>query len=333
MDYLKPDIDRLLAAYARKKHDRVPNFEVSIDPEALQRIMGWDAAMEVVRSDMMDPASQVLLARKACQDAILCNVQYWPGAMGSIVSRDDLERLPDPDPAALRRKGREHLDAAAGTGIGVGLMMAGPHFTAYCTIGPHWMESFMYAYYDDPGLITDTMDRQLEGQLRVVEALEGMPFSFVEIADDLADNRGLMLSRDFFDEIWYPRMERLVREIRGRLNVPVQFHCCGNLRDVLPYAVRLGVDAITPIQANCNDIYKIKKEYGDRLCLAGNMAIDGVLAYGTPEEVAADTKAHIDGLSGDGGYVCASSHSICNSIPADNYFAMIRTAQTYGIFR
>jgi len=112
----------------------------------------------------------------------------------------------------------------------------------------------------------------------------------------------------------------------------IQFHCCGNLHEVLPYLVELGVDAVTPVQANCNDIYAIKRAVGDKLCISGNMAIDGVLAFGTPQEVKEDTKAHIDGLAYDGGYICASSHSICDAIPPDNYFAMIETAQTYGVY-
>lgn len=154
----------------------------------------------------------------------------------------------------------------------------------------------------------------------------------IQSRDDIADNRGLMVMKEFFNEIWYPRIKTIVQAVRTHIKAPIQFHCCGNLHDVLPYLVELGVDAVTPVQANCNDIYAIKRAVGDKLCISGNMAIDGVLAFGTPQEVKEDTKAHIDGLAYDGGYICASSHSICDAIPPDNYFAMIETAQTYGVY-
>ena len=87
-----------------------------------------------------------------------------------------------------------------------------------------------------------------------------------------------------------------------------------------------------PIQASCNDIYAIKRDWGDCLCLFGNMNIEGVLFTGTPEEVAEDTKEHIDRLSSDGGYVVQSSHSIVDAIPTKNYLAMIEATIRYGIF-
>jgi len=83
-------------------------------------------------------------------------------------------------------------------------------------------------------------------------------------------------------------------------------------RRVLPLFVEWGIDALNPIQPSCNNIYSIQKQYGRELCLVGNMCIEG--------------------LAG-GGYVVASSHSIIDSIPLENYYAMTETAREYGVFR
>jgi len=40
MDTEEPNIDRLLAAFALKKYDRVPNFETSIKSPTLEYVMG-----------------------------------------------------------------------------------------------------------------------------------------------------------------------------------------------------------------------------------------------------------------------------------------------------
>jgi uroporphyrinogen decarboxylase len=69
------------------------------------------------------------------------------------------------------------------------------------------------------------------------------------------------------------------------------------------------------------DIYGIKKQYGDRLALCGNIDIDGVLLKGTPEEVAADVKEHVDRLAQGGGYIAASSHNLHQLLPIENIYA------------
>ena len=46
----------------------------------------------------------------------------------------------------------------------------------------------------------------------------------------------------------------------------------------------------------------------------------------------ADTREHMAGLSYNGGYVTASSYTIVDAIPTENYPAMINTAVEYGSF-
>ena len=106
-------------------------------------------------------------------------------------------------------------------------------------------------------------------------------------------------------------------------------HCCANVTDLIPIIINMGIKAIHPVQPNCNDIYALKKEYGNKMSFVGNMDLAGVLSFGTPEEVVEDTKKHIDKLAPGGGYVVASSHSITDDVPPENYIAMIETAQTY----
>jgi uroporphyrinogen decarboxylase len=73
------------------------------------------------------------------------------------------------------------------------------------------------------------------------------------------------------------------------------------------------------------DIYEVKKRWGDKLALFGNIDIGGVLGAGTPAEVAADTLRHLQALSVGGGYVCGCSHDIDDNIPIENLRAMMDT--------
>ena len=196
-------------------------------------------------------------------------------------------------------------------------------------IGPTPIQDFMYKLYDDMEFVERVMEIQNRHQMRIIEAVLDLPISFFLVADDLCGASGFFCPPEIMDRIWAHRAERLVKLIKQK-NIPIMWHCCGKVDQVIPYLVKWGVDCIEPIQASCNDIYGIKEEWGDRIALKGNMNIEGVLAYGTPEKVQADTIEHIKRLSCNGGYIAASSHSIVDAVPLENYRAMLDAVLQYG---
>ena len=327
------DFARLLSAHTKKKHDRVPNFEICFDPLILSKIMGWSAE-NLKRSDMLSPEEQVALAKKTCQDAIICNAQYWPAGPGEICSAEMMENIAchEPDYAKLRQQALACKDAVAHTNLGVGAMLTGSFSTTYWAFGPIPIQSFMYMLHDDIELVKYAMDLQTQRQIEIIKALENTGIGFVEIADDLCDNKGFFVRPDLLEEIWLDNTQKLVQAVKNYLRVPIQFHCCGKIDKLIPYLLNMNIDSLAPIQTNVNDIFQLKKDYNDRLTLVGNLSIDGVLAFGTPDDVVLQTRKLIEIVGKDGGYIVASSHSIVDAIPPENYFAMMETAVTHGIF-
>jgi len=66
-----------------------------------------------------------------------------------------------------------------------------------------------------------------------------------------------------------------------------------------------------------------------KLTLIGNIDVD-LLSRGTSEEVAALTKKRLDELKSGGGYMSASSNSVCDYVKPENYLAMFNTNAKYG---
>ena len=332
-----PDINRLLAALQIRKHDRVPHFEF-VDPGNVSAIMGRPFDK---RNDQLNSKDAVVFAEKTYQDQILALLQFWPGEeKGALCGWDDMHRIKWVDSEyrlSSKRKAEIHdfiksrFDAIEGTNLGVGLGIAGPMFSVYESLGPIPIQSFMLLIHDDIEFVKRIMDIQVEVQIAILEEVRKYPFAFLEIADDLCDNRGFMVHPDFMHEVWYPRASKTVAAAKA-FGIPVTWHCCGKLDNVLPLLAEWGINGISPIQASCNDIYQIKKDWGEKLCLLGNMNIEGVLFNGSVDEVVADTKEHIKRLSYNGGYVVQSSHSIVDAIPTENYIAMIQTTLEEGTF-
>jgi len=89
------------------------------------------------------------------------------------------------------------------------------------------------------------------------------------------------------------------------------------------------VDALHPIDPIAMDIYALKPQVADRLCIIGNSDVD-LLLRGTSAEVAADTREHLRRLGPGGGYVMGSGNSIPRAVSPENYRALLETTLEYG---
>lgn len=367
MDLREPDIGRLLQAFALGIPDRVPMLELLVNTPTLEHAVGRkltgiltgtyatsEGGANAAASDgtghsqpqlyaQQDPALSTLnispedyvdFCKRASFDAMVVQIQ-WTGlpdfmsSRGQIENWGDLDRMsPPPDMGFIRQHLQRYIDAASGSGIGVAVFGASCFQRTYEAIG---FENFCLQLYDDPAFVTHVMDIFTDYSVAVAEVASQMDIAFYWYPDDIADNRGLLVHPKVFEELWLPRVERILTPYRAA-RLPVAYHCDGNLTGVMPLALRLGFNAIQPVQANCNDIYQMKRDFGDRICLMGNVDAGGVLTFGSREEVIADTIAHLRGLAPGGGYVLGSSHSITPAVKPENFMAMVETVVTSGIY-
>lgn len=77
------------------------------------------------------------------------------------------------------------------------------------------------------------------------------------------------------------------------------------------------------------DIKEVKKRYGDKLCLIGNIDVD-LLSRGTEEEVRKVVLNNIESAGMNGGYCAGSGNSIPEYVKFENYLAMIMTVKEFN---
>ena len=83
----------------------------------------------------------------------------------------------------------------------------------------------------------------------------------------MAYGSGPYISPRLFKELILPRFRRLAEKMKK----PWIFHSDGNLYPVLADLLDLGIKVLHPIQPGPMDIFQLKKDIGDRVCLAGNV--------------------------------------------------------------
>jgi uroporphyrinogen decarboxylase len=205
--------------------------------------------------------------------------------------------------------------------------VAGPLTTAWLLLG---YETISLSLYDDPDLVTDVFKISneffKEAARRSVEA--GVDALWV--SEDLGDSRRGFFRLSHYRQYMLPYFAELVAYIAG-LGVPVLLHSCGHIRDYLPDLVQTKITAIHPLQRTAGmDLSSVKQQYGERLCIIGNIDSSIVLPFGTPEQVADQVKEAIRIAAPGGGYVLASDHSLHDGIPLENILILFRTGAAYS---
>jgi 5-methyltetrahydrofolate--homocysteine methyltransferase len=357
----EPDIQRLLAAFKRKKVDRVPNFEVLIEDQHVQQLLGrhagntlsygGDPAKGVSEGEgarPMMPADYIALCRLIGQDAIIVESIWTPfkkrnpdGSTGgmiadrSIKTRGDWrEKVVIPGEAEIEEKMafvREYRQAIdkSGTRIGFCVLMAASFQMLYeFVIG---LEDTMKLVYADRDFVEEMLEASTDYWVRFAKAAVAGGVDFIWTADDVAFKTGLFLPPGLMREMWLPRLKR-IHEPALSAGKPVMFHSDGNIDELVPMLLEAGVDCLNPMDPYGVDYRSFKKKWGNLACLSGNIDIEFPLAHGTPEQVDQDVKKHMEVLKPGGGYVCGSSHSIVNYIPHENFIAMLNAIHKYGLY-
>ena len=145
------------------------------------------------------------------------------------------------------------------------------------------------------------------------------------IADDIAFNSGLFLPPHIMDELAWPIYKQMIAEIKAHKDVPIFLHTDGDIRKALVNIVDCGFDGLQSLQPSAGmDIAEVKREFGDKLCLMGNMDLDHLMTFGTPEQVAKQAQWLCDNIGADGGFILSTCNILTNSIPAANARAMYR---------
>ena len=357
----KPDIQRLLAAFKRKKVDRVPNFEVLVEDQHVQKLLGrfggntlsfgGDPAKGVSEGEGARPMKAqdyIDLCNIVGQDCMIVEAIWTPfkkrkpdGSVGGLVAdrsvknRADFEKnvvLPDDADIEAKmvfvREYRQALDRS-GTKIGFCVLFGAYFQTLYeFVIG---LEDTMKLVSEDREFIDHLLDISATWCSKFCAAAVKNGVDFVWVADDVAFKTGLFIPPALMREMWMPRLQRITQPALAA-GKPVMFHSDGNVDELVPMLLEAGVDCLNPLDPYGVDYREIKRKFGDKLCLSGNIDIEFPLAHGTPADVDADVKAHMEALKPGGGYVCGSSHSIVNYIPHENYIAMLNAIHKYGAY-
>jgi hypothetical protein len=195
-----------------------------------------------------------------------------------------------------------------------------------------WAETFLIGLLKTPDLIHRYLDARLKRTLLHTEVMLQRGVDGMWGGYDWASNRGPVFSPRHFRQFVFPRLKQIV-DLCHRYGAPFIKHTDGNVNSLLDDLVATGVDAFQAIEPRAGmDIAQLKRDYGEKLVLIGNVDCSTVLVNGPEEAVRAQTEAVIRAVAPGGGFLLSSSNSIHPGVMPEYYFAMLDTAHQVGVY-
>jgi uroporphyrinogen decarboxylase len=146
-------------------------------------------------------------------------------------------------------------------------------------------------------LVGDVFRRVAEIQFSALDRILSKDYvGAVWAIDDLAFGSGPMISPVAYREHVFPWYREMARRCHAKDRIYIM-HSDGDLTKLMPDLIDVGIDLLQPIDPSCMDIVKTKQEFGDRICLAGNVPNE-LLRSGTPQEVQDYTKNLLPNTAG-----------------------------------
>jgi uroporphyrinogen decarboxylase len=351
---IKPDFNRFLAAVRHQETDRVPLGEILIDYTIQSQFLGRtvtadDLAGQVefwskagydyipITVSMMSPGkvteeskiTRVLKEMVLRDNPGVTDPKAWNLEMTSFIhDRSDLDKFPWEVAADIDFSKLNAVKDLLPEGMKV-IAISGKIFTLT------WMlmgfNNFALKLVLDESLVAEVFERVATIQFKALETIFALDHvAGVWVVDDIAFGTGPMISPAALKKhvfSWYRKVGQRCHE-NNRI---FMMHSDGDLSMLMDDLIAMDLDAIQPIDPSCMDMAKVKKMWGDRICLIGNVSNE-LLRSGSPQEVAARVKELLRDVAPGGGFALGSGNSVPNWARFENYMAMRETCLRHGSY-
>ena len=195
------------------------------------------------------------------------------------------------------------------------------------------MEEFAVRIAEDPEGLKAEAERRLQAEIGRMEGLARRGcVDALCLCADYCFNRGPFLSPAMFSEFVTPYLARFISACRDAGLYAIK-HTDGNILPILDQLVQANPHALHSLDPQAGvDIADVKRRFGDRVALIGNVNC-GLLQTGTDDEVVADCRYALrNGMPG-GGYVYSTSNCVFPGMPLERYELMLSVRDQEGTYR
>lgn len=207
--------------------------------------------------------------------------------------------------------------------------LVGVYVAHTCALGS---EAAIYDYYDNPDVREERAARRVEAAERRFAQIMSL-----EVKPDFlcVGGSGTLVFQtvEIFRQLAFPAVKHAV-DLATEAGIPTQVHSCGPEKELVKImAEETDLTVIDPLErppmGDC-DLAELKRLYGGKLVLKGNLHTTDVMLRGCVEEVEAAAREAIDAAAPGGGFILSTGDQCGRDTPEENIRALVRVCETYG---
>lgn len=192
------------------------------------------------------------------------------------------------------------------------------------------MENLMMDMMSDEEMAAALLDRVTERSMQRAALYVKAGVDILFLGDDIGMQQSIMMSEELYTTWIQPRLKKVI-DVAKAINpeVIVFYHSCGYVEPLIPYLIQAGIDVLNPIQPECMDFEEIYKKYGSQISFNGTIGTQTTMPFGTPEDVKAQVKRHLDIAGEKGGLFVSPTHLLEPEVPWENIKAYMQACNEY----
>jgi uroporphyrinogen decarboxylase len=210
--------------------------------------------------------------------------------------------------------------------------IATPGFQNFVVLFDGNLEALTYAYQDYPDLFGELVDLYEAHELQKLDmALEA------GVESILTGGSGsiTMQSPALFRKLTLPTLKKITKRCK-EAGVLCGVHSCGKERYLVEAcANETDLDYVNPLEippmGDC-DLTEIKKKFGHKLALMGNLHTTKVMLQGSVKEVRLAALKAILAAGQNGGFVLSTGDQCGRDTPFENIFELVRVSREFGVY-
>ena len=185
------------------------------------------------------------------------------------------------------------------------------------------MENILVDHILDYDNFKKLRDMIVEYNLKIIDHWIELGVDGIFFSDDWGTQKGLMINPSDWRRHYKTCYKELFEKVKSA-GVDVWMHLDGNINEIIPDLIEVGLDVYNPVQNQVVDIHYLRKEYGGHLCFNGGVDVQKTLPFGTPKEIKHEVDSMVSVLgSSNGGLVMGASHTILPDTPLKNMEALM----------
>ena len=189
-------------------------------------------------------------------------------------------------------------------------------------------EPFLMDMISNPEICEYILDRIMNKNIKKAEAAARAGVDVIFSGDDVANQRSLMFAPDQWRHFIKSRWAKVYAAARSiKPDIQIWYHSDGNIMDIIPELIEIGVTILNPVQPECLNIQDVKKQFGRQIVLDGTLGTQTTIPFSSADEIRQVVASRKIDLGYDGALILSPTHVLEPEVPPENIVAFLEACR------